>query len=141
MFTITLIIAGLSLSPIMAEEIQDITKKQKTIKHTVTSSIANILHKRGLDEEVAQEMAENFLSHEDEILLAVLMQNLEMHEIVTSKEVLEYLSDAALHRQKMDFKSYDHILGMVHKIRQKPLDESTRKYISHIVDLNKQLFV
>ena len=141
MLTITLIIAGLSFSPIMAEEIQYIVTKQKTIKQTISSNIAKILHKRGLDEEVAAEMAENFLSHEDEILLAILIQNLENHNIVTRDEVLEYLSDAALHRQKINVKSYDHILGMVSNIRHKALDEPTRKMLSQLVKINKQLFV
>lgn len=139
--TITLIITGLALNPLIAEEVQYTTSHNKNINQSITSSIAKILHKRGLDEDVADEMATSFVKSEDEILLAMLIQNLETHDIVTKKEVLEYLSNAALHKQNIDFKSYDHILGMVHKIKQKSLDAETRRYISHIVKINKQLFV
>lgn len=139
--TITLIITGLALNPLMAEEIQYTSSQNKTLNQTVTSSIAKILHKRGLDEDVAEDMATNFVSHEDEILLAMFIHNLETHNIVTKEEVLEYLSNAALHKQKIDFKSYDHILGMITKIKQKHLDTETRKYLSHLVKINKQLFV
>jgi len=139
--TITLIITGLALNPLMAEEVQYTTSKNKTVNQSITSNIAKILHKRGLDEDVADDMATSFVSNEDEILLAMLIHNLETHDIVTKEEVLEYVSNAALHKQKIDFKSYDHILGMVSKIKQKPLDASTRKYLSHLVKINKQLFV
>ena len=66
--TITLIITGLALNPLMAEEVQYTFSKQKTINQSVTSSIVKILHKRGLDEDVADTMAANFVSNEDEIL-------------------------------------------------------------------------
>ena len=86
-------------------------------------------------------MAENFIDDKDEILLATMIHHLELHDIVTKKEVLKYLSDLALHRQTIDFKSYDHILGMVSKISQKSIDSQTRKYLSDMVKINKQLFV
>lgn len=139
--TITLIITGLALNPLMAEEIHNTVSQNKTINQSITSSVASILHKRGLDDDVSKEFATNFLSDEDEMLLAMLITHLEIQGIVTKDQVLEYLSHAALHKQKLDFKSYDHLIGMVSKITQSSLDENTRKQLSHIVKINKQLFV
>ena len=75
------------------------------------------------------------------MLLASLMQSLENHNIVTKNEVLAFLSQAALHKHKLDFKSYDHLIGMVEKIKQKPIDQTMRKKLSDISKVNQQLFV
>ena len=139
--TITLVMTGLALNPIMAEEQHYNVLQNKIVKKTVTSSIAKILHKRGLDEDVADEIAINFVSDEDEILLAMLLHQLELHDIVNKEEVLEFLSHAALHKQKLDFKSYDHMIGMVSKIKQEALDKHTLKLLNNIVKINKELFV
>ncbi len=138
--TITLIITGLALNPVMAKEVHYTVSQNKTINQTVTSSVAAILHKRGLDEDVADEMATGFVSEEDEMLLAMLMQNLEMKNIVTKEEVLEYLSNAALHKQKLNFKSYDHLIGMVSKIKQKSLDEGTLAQLNMLAKQNTLIF-
>jgi len=55
--------------------------------------------------------------------------------------VLEYLSMAALHRQSMDFKKYDDLVGMVSKIKKSALDENTLKQLSYLAKVTKQLFV
>jgi len=139
--TLTLVISGLVLNPVMAETVHHTVSQTQQFNQSVTSNISTILHNRGLDEDVAEEMALNLLNEEDEMLLSVLMQALEIQNIVTKDEVLEYLSDAALHKQKLDFKSYDHLVGMVSKIKQKSLDPHTLKQLSHLTKVNKQLFV
>lgn len=141
LLTLTLVISGLALSQVMADAVRTTASHSQNINHSVSSSISLLLHNRGLDEDAADELSENFLSEEDETLLAMLMHDLEIQNIVSRKEVLEYLSMAALHKQKIDFHSYDHLLGMVSKIKQEPLDVNTRKQLSHIVKINKQLFV
>jgi len=139
--TITLIISGLALNPVLANTVQNTLVQSQNTDHTITESISSILYNKGIEEESADEMALTFLSEEDEMLLAIMMQNLEMHNIVTKEEVLTYLSMAALHKQKIDFHSYDNIIGMVSTIKQKPVDESTRIQLSQIVKINQMLFV
>jgi hypothetical protein len=107
----------------------------------VSSSISSLLYSRGLDKDAADEMSENLVSDEDEILLAMLIEDLDRQNIVSRKEVLEYLSTIALHKQKLDFHSYDHLVGMVSKIKQKSLDGKTLKQLHNIAQNNKQLFV
>ena len=139
--TLTLIISGLVLNPVMAETVHHTVTQNQHINQSVVSNISTILHKRGLDEGVAEEMASNLVNEEDEMLLAVMIETLQMQNIVTKNEVLAYLSHAALHKQQLDFKSYDHLVGMVSKIKEKSLDPSTLKELSHLTKINKQLFV
>jgi hypothetical protein len=60
---------------------------------------------------------------------------------VSRKEVLEYLSTKALQKQNVDFHTYDHLIGMVSKIRQKSLDSITLKKLHSIAKSKKALFV
>ena len=139
--TLTLIISGLALTPVLADaELNRVTHSQN-INHTVTSGISMVLHKRGLDEDVADELAVNLVDEEDEMFLAMLLQTLDAKNIVSHEEALEYLSTAALHKQNIDFKKYDNLVGMVSKIKQKTLDTNTLNQLGYIAKINKQLFV
>ena len=120
--TLTLIISGLALNPVMADAVLVTVSNSQNINHSVSSSISSLLYSRGLDKDAADEISENLVSEEDEALLAILIQDLDRENIVSRKEVLEYLSTIALHKQKLDFHSYDHLVGMVSKIKQKSLD-------------------
>ena len=123
--TISLIVTGLALNPVMGEsELRTVTKSIN-VHHTLISGISSVLHKRGLDADAADALAVNLVSEEDEIFLAMLIEKLEAENIVHKSDVLAFLSDVALHRQTFDFHSYDQLIGMVSKIKQKPLDDKT----------------
>lgn len=139
--TLTLIISGLASNPVMANAVLTTVSYSKNINHSVSYSISSLLYSRGLDKDAADELSENLVSEEDEILLAMLMQGLDRQNIVSRKEVLDYLTTMALHKQKLDFHSYDHLVGMVSKIRQKSVDSKTLKQLQHISKINKELFV
>ena len=139
--TLTLIISGLALNPVMADATLTVAASTQNINHSISSSIASILYNRGLEEETAEELAAVVVDEEDEMFLAMLLQTLEAKNIVSREEVLEHLSSVALHKQKIDFKSYDNLVGMVSKIQQKSLDENTLKQLSYLAKVNKQLFV
>ncbi len=139
--TLTLIISGLALNPVMADAVLSTVAHSQTINHSVSSSISSILYNRGLDEDIADELSEKLVSEEDEMILAMLLQTLDARNIASREKVLEYLSTAALHKQNIDFKKYDSLVGMVSKIKQKALDPQTLKELSLIAKSNKQLFV
>jgi len=139
--SITLIISGLVLNPVMATTPSNAVAQSQTSINTVSSSVASILHKRGIDEETAQELSDNLLV-EEEALLALMIQNLEdVCSIVSREEVLEYLSTAALFRQNVHFDSYDYLIAMVSNIKQKSLDETTLKQLKYIAKKNSLLVV
>ena len=137
--TTTLIITGLALNPAMGKTVDRRTSQNQTINKSIASSISTILHNRGLDEETAQELADNFLDEKDEVFLAIMMRYFENQNIVSKEEVLTYLSQVALHKQNIDLTSYDYLIGMVSSIKQKPLDENIRKKLSQIAKTNSYL--
>jgi hypothetical protein len=144
LLTLTLIISGLALNPVMADAVVNTVASTQTINHSISSSISSLLYNRGLEEETANELAANIVDEEDEIFLAMLLQTLDAKNIVSHNDVLEYLSMAALHKQKIDFKSYDHLVGMVSKIKKSTLDKNTLEQLSYLAKMNKmnkQLFV
>ena len=141
LLTLTLIISGLALNPVMAEVVVDSVASTQTINHSISSSISSILYKRGLEEETADALASDVVDEENEMFLSLLLQTLDEKNIVSRQEVLEYLSLEALHRRSVDFKSYDTLVGMVTKIKKCALDENTRKQLSYLANINKQLFV
>jgi hypothetical protein len=139
--TLTLIISGLALNPVMADRVVTTVSYSQNINHSVSTSISSILYNRGLDKDTADEISENFVTGEDEDLIAILMQDLDRENIVSREEVLEYLSSKALHKQNFDFHSYDHLVGMVTKIKEKSLDSKTLIQLHTIAQNNKLLFV
>ena len=141
LLTLTLIISGLALNPVMADAVVNSTVPTQTINHSVSSSISSILYNRGLEEEAAEELASGVVDEEDEMFLSMLLQTLDGKNIVSRQEVLEYLSTEALHRRSVDFKTYDNLVGMVAKIKKCALDENTRNQLSYLANINKQLFV
>ena len=141
LLTLTLIISGLALNPVLADAELNRVSHSQNINHSVTSSISTLLYNRGLDEDVADELAANLVDEEDEMFLAMLVQTLDAKNIANREEVLAYLSTVALHKQNIDFKKYDNLVGMVSKIKQKSLDTNTLNQLTYIAKINKQLFV
>ena len=139
--TLTLIISGLALNPVMADAVVNTVSSTQTINHSISSGISSVLYNRGLEEEAADELAANLVEEEDEMFLSMLLQTLDAKNIVSHDEVLEYLSTAALHRQTIDFKKYDNLVGMVYKIKKCTLDKNTLKELSYLSKVHKQLFV
>jgi hypothetical protein len=139
--SLTLIISGLALNPVMANAVFTTVSYSQNINDTVSSSISTLLYSRGLDKDAADEISENLISEEDEDLVKGLIQDLDRENIVSRKEILEYLSAKALHKQHLDFHSYDHLVGMVTNIKQSSLDSKTLKQLQNIAASNEQLFV
>lgn len=137
---ITLIISGLALNPLIANTVVNRVTHIQTTNQTIKSSIASILYNRGIDEDAADEIANDLLD-EDETLLAMMLQNLEKECIVSREEILDYMSTAALHRQNLHFDSYDHLITMISKIKQTSLEKHTLKLLKHIAEKNSLLVV
>ena len=133
--SVTLLVSALAFNPLVAQQLS--TNVSSQIQHsTVSSNIASILHKRGLDEDAAQEISNNLVDEEDE-LFALMIDNLVNECSSLSKdEILEYLSTAALYRQDVHFDSYAHLVNMVSKIKEKSLDEKTLTQLSAIAKEN-----
>ena len=146
--TLTLIISGLALSPVVAEnsehraEIESVlTQAQNQNPSSVTSGISAVLYNRGLEEETANKLAVALLEGEDEMYLSLLLRTLDAQNIVSKEEALEYMSTIALHKKKLDLKSYDSLVGMVAHITKSRVDAHTLRQLSYLAKVNKQVFV
>jgi hypothetical protein len=138
--SVTLLVSALAFNPLVATELTTNTSSQRQI-NSVSSSIAHILHKRGIDEDMAKEISENLLNEEDELFTAMIDNLLNEYSTLSKEEVLEYLSTAALYRQRVDFDSYSHLISMVSKIKGKALNEQSLKQLSRVAKLNKEMCI
>ena len=138
LISVTLLVTALALNPLFAQH--NVNSSILIKENRVTSKIASILHKRGLDEDAAKEISEKFVS-EDEELFALMLNNL-LHgcDDLKKEEVLEYLSSAALHRQSTDLDSYAQLVNMVSKIKRKKLDSEILDQLKVVAQSNA-LFV
>lgn len=136
MISVTLLVSVLAFNPLVAQQLH-INIGSQIEQNTVSSSIASILHKRGLDKDAAQVISNNLIDEEDELIIAIMIENL-IHECssLSKEEVLEYLSTAALYRDNVRLDSYAQLVHMVSKIKQKPLNEKTLKQLSAVAKMN-----
>jgi len=133
LITLTAFVGSLILTPVMATTLQS-TKKIK--RNSISSNISSTLHKRGLDEESAQRITESFIG-DDEELFAIMLRNLENGcSILSKNEIINYLSDSALHKKQINFSSYGSLIGMVQKIKKHQIDPHTKRALENIANKN-----
>ena len=60
--SLTLIISGLALNPVMANAVLTTVSQSQNINDSVSSSISSLLYSRGLDKDAADEISENLVS-------------------------------------------------------------------------------
>ena len=132
----SILVSVLALNPLVATEFQNKIETRLNSSANVSDSIASVLHKRGLDEEAAKEIADSLVDGNEE-LLAQMVANLTL--AVPHDEIIEHLGNMALHRKETRLDSYDHLVNMVSKIRKRPLDKNTLNHLHAIARLNSQL--
>jgi len=133
---VTILVSVLALNPLVAVEFQN--KIQTRINNTikVSNSIASILHKRGIEEDAAKEIADSLVDGDEELLMQ-MVDNLT--SVLPYDAIMEHLSTMALHRKAIRLDSYDHLVSMVTKITKSPLDKSVLDHLQVIAKLNSQL--
>jgi len=136
---ITLFVSVLAFNPVIAETFKSTINMQTQQETRVSTSIANILHKRGLDEDAAVELSQNFMAEDEELFARMLENLLSGCKSISESEVLAYLSNEALFRKSVDLESYDTLVSMASKIKQKALDEVTLKELQSVAKQNRQL--
>ena len=66
LLTLTLIISGLALNPVMAESVVERISHNQTSSQSISNGMSTVLYNRGLEEDAADEMVENFLDGTDD---------------------------------------------------------------------------
>ena len=134
--SVTLLVSALAFNPLIAQEINRVNTSKQIDRNTVSSNIASILHKRGLDEDAAKEISENLVNEEDELFAMMIGNLITECGSLSKNEILEYLSKAALHRQNINFDSYSELVSMVSRIQQKVLDKKMLNQLSIVAKRN-----
>ena len=133
---VTLLISALAFNPLSVIEINTSNISSQKQINSVSGNIASILHKRGLDEDVSHTFSQDLV--EDEALFTAMLHNFLIHyPDISHEEVFEHLSTMALHRQNIQFDSYDHLVHMASKIQRKTLDEKALDQLRSISKLNQ----
>ena len=132
-FYSALIATILALNPLTPTTLNAKTTNQAS---TLTLNIAKILHKRGLDDDIAYEISENFFLNNEE-LFSIMLQNLENGcSLVDRDKLLNYISSLVLQRKPIKLESYEFLVGMVYKINNKPLSKKSLEEIKNISTIN-----
>ena len=131
----TLVATALTFSPFVTVPLS------ATVTHTnqttnISFNMVKILYNRGLDEDAAQILVENFLANDEE-LFAAQLENLESRcQVLSKDEIVEYLSTLALQRKSINLDSYSALINMVHKITHKAPSQDTLEELQNIAYMN-----
>jgi DNA-binding FadR family transcriptional regulator len=136
---ITLFVSVLVFNPTVAETLRATNNIQTQQTSTITTSITNILHKRGLDEDAARAISEAFMVEDEALFNAMLENLLQVCKSITKEEVLTYLSNEALFRKNVALEQYDNLIAMVAKIKQKGPNKIMRQVLHEVAKRNSLL--
>jgi len=135
LLTLTLLVTTLTLNASFPKEIRLVTKQRS---NSISANIANILHKRGLEEERAIEMAENLVG-ENEELFSLMINNFLNATSIKHDELFDILSKLALQRKKVDFSSYSFLIKLKQNLRNPAINDTMKQKISQIAINNQFL--
>jgi len=125
----TLLASALALSPVITPNLNAASPSKI---NTISSSIANILHRRGLDEDAAINISNNFIDEHDEMLFSMIDNLQSACSILSKDEIMQYLASLALRNQSVDLDSYSFLVGMTYEIIKRPLDAKTLGELENI---------
>ena len=131
-----MLVSALALNHLLAVEFQNNIQTKLKRANQLSNTIASILHRRGLDEDAAKEIADTLVDGEEEHL-AQMVENLTF--VLPHDEIMECLSTMALHRKEVRLDSYDHLVSMASNIQKRALDKSTLNHLHAIAKVNSQL--
>ena len=129
---ITLFVSVLAFNPAIAERLNPQITTQTQQQTSLSGSIAKLLHKRGLDEETAQERSQAFVGEEEEALNEMIEQLLQASPETSREEILTYMSQEALWGKSLSMGEYDNLIGMMTKIMGKTPNSNLRRQLKEI---------
>jgi len=135
---ITLFVSILAFNPVVAKTftLEKLSQTHKT--KSVKSSIAKILHNRGLDVDAAEALSDEMIL--DEVVFSEMLENiLDGCSELKEEEVLTYLSKEVLFRKTVSLDSYDYLLSMVASILKKPLEKQALFKLQMLASNNRLL--
>jgi len=133
---ITLFISVLVFNPAVADTLRISTSIRTSARTTIADDIASILYKKGLEQKVAKERAEELAEGNAELFTVMLNNLLYGCSDITKEEIVKYLSEAALHKQTVALNSYDQLIDIYSKIKKSTPDKEARERLSAVANSN-----
>jgi hypothetical protein len=131
--SLVLLTSSLTLSPLFASTINP---QARTQSNSLSNNIANNLYSRGIDREASKKIAKRIFD-EDNGAADIMLTNLQnSYTSLSHKEIVNFLSTEALLSKNVDLSSYDYLVNMVYKIKNRPLSDENLKELSSIAKKN-----
>lgn len=135
LFTLTLLATSLTLNAATPKEYV-LTYKQQT--NSISSVLANILYKRGIEKEKALEISQNFIG-KNEQLFALMLENLMNNSAHTKEKLLEKLSTMALQQKNINLSSYASLIQLAQNLQKNSLNQEQLHNLELIARKNETL--
>jgi len=133
--SLTLLTTALMLNASTPIEIRVTTRQQST---SLSTTIANILFKRGLEKETAFKIAKKVIG-ENETLFSMMLQNYIKTTASNQDAVLKLLTQYALTNTKTDFTSYSFLIKLTQSLHSTRLNKEMLSKLDKI-STNNSLF-
>lgn len=133
--TLTLLATTLAFSSALPREITRTIKQQS---NSISTKIARTLVKRGIEEDKALEIAQNF-TNDNEDLLSIMVSNYLHHTDTKQEAFYNELSKLALLRKKADFSSYSFLVKLTQSLNKTPLKSENLKKLEELSTNNSLL--
>lgn len=131
--TATLLAGALTLN---AMTLTPTNQRSQAKSKLASSAVANILHRRGLDKDISEKLADNLFKDKEE-LVTLMIKNIENGSTALNEnEILEYLSIQALHRKSVELDSYASLVNMTYQIKNQALSKKTLQELQNIAAKN-----
>jgi len=137
--TLTLLATTLTLSAAVPKEVRETTRQQT---NSISKAIANILYRRGIEEDKAMELSSAIISTNEE-LFSLMLHNFIFMTGLNKEELLEYLSKQALNKKSVDLSSYASLVKISHSLKKElltPRDLQNLKELSSKNELLMRVF-
>ncbi len=131
--SLVLLTSSLTLSPLLASTS---SQQNRTQSNSLSNNIANNLYSRGIDRDASKKIAKK-LFDDNALATDAMLTNLQSnYTTLSQKEIVNFLSTEALLSKNIDLSSYDYLVNMVYKIKNKPLSNERLKELNYIAKKN-----
>jgi len=135
LLSLTLLATALTLNAGVPKQ-YILSTKQKA--NSLSSTLANILYKRGIEKDKAVEITKGFIN-ENEELFTLMLNNLLNNSVLSQEKVLTQLSTMALQRKNIDLSSYGSLVKLAQQLSNTPLDKEQLNNLALISEKNCSL--
>lgn len=124
--------------PVQVRVVREVPESRKNSENLASMSI-DVLCERGLEKSAAHKKVLAALKH-DQYTTQIMAQNIMKHfKQIQHRDIVAYISDAALFGKSIDLSSYEHLIAFVQKTNKLVLDQESLEKIQKLSLENQTL--